>query len=337
MKLQQTETGKHIVKIDATALAKSTCLKKLWHSCIDGYTTPLKSVNIEFGQAFHIFAKELELSKGEILTAVGKAQDYYRGRPMFTSPRKSYLNVEYLTEVCTKYAMEVYPGDIFTTLKHNNRPFVEENFAIPILITDTAEYFLCGTIDRVGFVGREGPLSFLDYKTTGKSKAGAREYFYKYEMLPQMLCYAWALRKIVKEYPEHPFASYMGPNDIPSAYIQGVFISSGSKIEFDRSPRIEITDSKLDEWFSYLICLIDDIDIFLKYRATPNREGLLNGSCAEGWDLCAFFGACNAPDEVAEKRILEQNFMTVEYDPLNFSKKDEMLNKMIAQTQYETK
>ena len=72
------DTGKYIVRIDATSMRHTVCFRKFWLSSMCGYRTPLMANDIEFGLAFHIFMKELETSSAYILaSSLEKAQDYF--------------------------------------------------------------------------------------------------------------------------------------------------------------------------------------------------------------------------------------------------------------------
>jgi len=326
MNLQKTETGKFIIKLDATAFARSVCFRKFWLSTIDGYRPALWPIDIEFGNSFHIFSKELEISNGDLIKSIIPAQKYFQETPMLSKGlSKSFLNVEYLTEVCTKYFNEVYHNDPFVTFRYEGKAFVEMNFAIPIETTELAEYVLCGTIDRIGTVGKQGPLAFLDYKSTGKYAKSATEYFARYLFNTQIITYAFALTHIVNHFPDHPLAILKAY--IPCAFIQGIFIPSGSTIEFKRSNMIQPTLTQLDMWREELYKLIHKIDAALKEIKNLDgyyvpAEGLFSGACIQGFTPCEYHGSCCAPDPRASEWILKNNFLSTSYNPLRFNDKN---------------
>ena len=311
------DTGKYIVRIDATSTRYSVCFRKFWLNTLCGYRTPLMANDIEFGLAFHIFMKELETSNGALAPSLEKAQDYFSTKPQFVKPNKTHLTREYLAEVCVKYATEVYSKDSLKTVKISDQPLVEHNFAIPVAITDYAEYILCGTIDRIVRAGDS--IALLDYKTTGQYAKRAVNFFLEKELSNQLLTYTIALRLLASEYLDTELGELFKHS--PKCLIEGIFIPSGVTIEFKRSRFISFTDEQLDEWMWSLNLLIKKIDAVFSGLGKIDREGMFNGSCTEKFgDLCPFFNACAAPDDRAGAYILNKGFISIPYDPLNFSK-----------------
>lgn len=309
---------KWIVKLDATAISSSTCFKRFWLNTIGGYRDALFPNDMEFGTAFHIFAHEVQRTKGNIPFALGKAQEYYSQQPKFCKEKKEYLTKEYLAQVCTRYWTDVMSKDSLTTVEVNGVPLVEQNFAIPLTVTDSAEYLLGGTIDRIVRTGNSGRVSILDYKSTGKYAKSSDQFFLEKELSTQLLCYTVGARYLgqVAKNPElQTILEYT-----PSCLIEGIFIPSGVTIEFKRSKYITFTQDQISEWMSMLNDLVREIDLVFSGERNLIRDGMFNGACGGGYSLCKYFRVCCCPDAIASQHILNREFVTIQYDPLNHGK-----------------
>jgi hypothetical protein len=314
---RDTKTGKYIVRFDATALRSAVCLLKFWRNVIDGYRSHIHANDIEFGIAFHIFTKELELT-GSLPEAVSKAQDYFRDTPMGIKSNRSYLTIEYLTATCIEWHQKVYLGghNLQPCRDKNSRPTVEQNFAIQILETPTAHYLLQGTID---WVGKHNDVYVIrDYKTTGAYKP--KDYFKQYRLSHQMLTYLYAWKWFVKTYGEtSEFYSQFVHKRI-GVMIDGIFVSSGETRQYAFSDTFFFTDKDLMEYEGELLHLIGRMDQLLANGWIPNRQGLSNGACSGNYGECPFFVGCAAPDEYSAEVLLKREFKQEIYNPLDRDK-----------------
>jgi len=82
-------TNPLILHLDATALGRSSCMRRTYYDVVKGYTSKLKNNDMEFGQAAHLF--KAEIRKGtdiSFLAGLQKAKKYYTTKPMLIKKDK---------------------------------------------------------------------------------------------------------------------------------------------------------------------------------------------------------------------------------------------------------
>lgn len=309
-------TGKYIVMLNASTNRHTTCLRKHYLTNLCGFKKFVEFRDLNFGIAFHIFAKRLPevTSLSNIAVAINPAISYFKETPSLDKSNKTFLTPEYLMEVCLAYYKEVYTKDNFQILRDkDNNPLVEQTFAIKICESETAIYLLCGTIDKIGKVGTNGAYVIRDYKTTGNYKS--EDFFTKYLLSHQLLTYLYAIKELGMLYP-NGLLGEISKTQV-GVQIESIHVPSSVKINFDKSPVMFYDLDRLIEYRRVLEELILVIDMHLKAEKLPIRQGLFNGECQGNYgSLCMFYSACNAPDMTAFEMILKNKFKQESYDPL---------------------
>lgn len=306
--------NKQIIRIDASSLKWSYCMRLFYLSAVEGYKTPLSNNDTEFGSAFHAFKNTLTQT-GDLVSSLVAAKEYY-SRPMNVKKTKSYLTLSYLLSVCQDYVSHWENREEFETVKFNGKPLSELRFSIPYYTDDSVEIKLCGTIDDI-CKHKMGCYAIRDFKTT--SVGDIDEYFAGYELSTQLMVYYMAVKFYAELYPDSIWSEICRTNF--ACFIDGVFTRGKDKpAEFKRSNMIFFSQEKVLEFNSMLTEKCKIISKMIQQIKDPNdlppREGLLNGSCHTIFGPCKFFRVCAAPDEIAGRYILNNNFTQKEYNPL---------------------
>ena len=306
---------KKLIIVDASALATSSCMLRFYNIVCEGYSSKLNNNDIEFGTAFHKFRASWRTHK-DIVKALSIARNYYRDTEMIVKSNKLYLTDTFLQRVCLEYSTK-YEKDTFEPieLEVNNKKeiMLELRFALPFYIDDEIEVLVAGTIDEVG-KWRGGIYCICDAKTT--SQWDIEKFFKKYYLDPQLLFYRWIFRKYAQTYPSSIYAKIENESEV-GIFIDGIFYKGkDQEIIFRRSNVFRFSDDILKEFESLVTDKIMSLVNYLKFKQTPPREGIINGSCETKYDSCRFFHVCNAPDEESRKAILDFNFKKDFYNPL---------------------
>jgi hypothetical protein len=302
---------KPTILIDASALKRSHCGRKLHYTVVEGYRKAINSVDIEYGTAFHKFAEQLEHDPENIAKALKHAKDHLTNTPYVESPRKKHYNTQHLMATCLGF-QEWRTSDSLQVLKDKaGVPLVECKFAYPYRSTPEVDILLSGTIDFIGQM-KQGVYCIQDYKTT--SSYDPKEYFSGYRNDPQLMMYYLQIKRLAHDYPDSVFADMIAKG--VGCFIMGVFISSSKPTEYIRS---ELMMFKPDEIEEFEFMLASTVDLFLEwYPKLPPREGRINGTCVAKYGKCEYFDVCAAPDSRAGEFILNRNFIKKQYNPLTF-------------------
>ncbi len=192
-------------------------------------------------------------------------------------------------------------------------PLVELKFCLKYKETDTVIILLAGTIDDI--CKWNEAYIIRDYKTT--SVWDHDEYFRSYELSCQLMFYRFILNLYGQQYPDSVLATIAKGR--VGAMIRGVFIKSGKDVPTFKDSQVFIyKDREMTEFKTLLDTLINRIIQMLDNKATPLREGMLNGACETVYGKCGFFSSCSAIDEIAGQHYLRHNFLQKPYDPLSF-------------------
>lgn len=314
---------KKIIMLNASALRISHCKRRLHHVVIDGYRSKLNSAAIEFGSAFHLCPKVVYQTKGNIGAGVNAARVYFRDTPSVQNPKKKFLNDFMLSKACQDWFMsDLGPeADQFEILRDvEDNALVESTFAIPYYAGDNVEVILCGTIDKIVVHRQSKLICEGDFKTT--TSWDELEYLRGYVLNTQRYFYNIALRHMITNSAEGSVLHAFKGKDVGS-FVDGIFIKSGGDTVCKRSS-VEIpTEKQRAEYERLLTNLCKWFDTTYNYDPsvvdyTPDREGLLNGTCKTGF-TCDFFDACACNDSVASEHVLRRNFIQVPYNPLSRS------------------
>lgn len=310
--------SKLILRIDASALKESSCLRRFYWNVVDGYRTSINTNDIEFGSAFHEFVKVLKENPDRYDLATQAAKERY-SVPMETKGGKGYMTMTYLVETCMRFWQQWVEKDNYKTIVGpDGKPLVELKFSYPYYADDQVEVLLCGTIDDI--CERNGSYAIRDYKTTSVGKRD--QYLAGYELSAQLLFYRLILSYYAKTYPESLFAKLHREN--AACFIDAIFLQGASKPpEFARSPIFNFPQAQLDEFEQLVNKRILDLVTYVKAQQLPMREGMINGACQTVYGACKFFGACVQKDEIGRQHILNRYFIQREYNPLKFGAEHE--------------
>jgi hypothetical protein len=308
---------KLIIRLNASAVGKSSCLLCLYNTVVLGHTSKYIPNDIHYGSCFHAFKETLVKMKNDTL-AIQAAVKLWNGQEnLIIKPDKKYLDGHHLVQTCIKYLARFGVSrelDNFETLDLSGSPLVEQKFGIPYYVDDEVEVLLMGTIDEIGKFKNNGCYAFGDEKTT--ASWDKRKYLASYELSSQLLFYYNALRWFGDHYPDSIFAKIT--NDKLGAFINGVFVGANKDTEFQRSDVIFFNQGQLVEFRRELDKLIARLLVHVKSGKRPDRQGLLNGACNSHKFPCNYIAACKMAREEDYEAVLAKNFVQREYNPLNF-------------------
>ncbi len=304
---------KLIIRIDASALKESSCMRRFYWNTIGGYRSKLNTNDIEFGSAFHEFVKVMKQQPDNYAAAVKAAQDRYKV-PMEMKSQKQYMNATYLTNLCISFWQEWVAKDDFETIVRNGNPLVELKFSYPYYADDKVEVLLCGTIDDI-CKHKHGTYALRDYKTT--SVYDSTQYLSAYLLSPQLMFYKMIVDYYGRTYPNSLFGELSQKNI--ACFIDGVFLAGASKPPtFKRSDVFIFNARQMAEFEQLVHKQVMSLVEYVKSEVLPIREGMINGACQTVYGKCKYFNACIQSDELGTQLTLNRHFIQVEYNPLKF-------------------
>lgn len=308
-----------ILKVDASAIKESSCRYRFFNNVVLGKRKKLNTISVEWGQAFHTFRKIFRSDpKNGLAIGVTKAVEYFENVKYESDYKKKYMeDITYLMRACSQYGV-TYLTDDYKPALNNGEPLIERTFAFPYIIEPDIHVFLCGTMDEIALSPR-GRTTIIDCKTT--SLWDVKEYLAGYLLNPQMAFYAYALKVYAENYPDTIWGT-LGKNGC-AIMIDGIFCQGKDKILFERSDPITISEQVLSEFAIELEKTIRDLMVmtrqyYSREGTIPTRNGLVNGACETKYGKCGYLYPCQAPNERARMVLLERDFITKPYDPLNF-------------------
>lgn len=323
---QLPATNKIQLRFDASSLTKSSCLLRWKRIVIDGITEREKYNDTFYGSAFHKFVASMYETNGDFSVSIKAAVEVFN-RHNTVRKGKYHLDQVHLQKTCIDYWQHFQSKDDFEIFSINGKPAVEVDFHILYYEDDQYQVYLDGTIDKLGKF-KNGMPAFGDYKThslfSAVTKAGNTRYvdeniktFMKqFELSVQLNFYYFILKWESLNHPTSALGSIF--NGKFGAFIDGVFLSTKDPTKFIRSD--VITNFNYEE-FKYLVDLrvkqLIQLTTAVEYTT---RDGLINGACVDGKYTCPFHGVCNCTDEVARKMMLQNNFITKPFNPLEYSK-----------------
>jgi len=313
---------KLIILLDASALKHLACPLKFYRTLLMGYRKQVNSVDIVYGQAFHLFVQTMVNTNGSYPEAIKKAVDLFNNTPYTEKATKKWMTPHHLTKTCMDY-WEHYNGtrkDEWQTLRVEGKALTELKFAtLPYYEDERVSIILAGTIDDI--CKREGGCyAIRDYKTT--SSWNADEYLRDYILSPQLIFYVFVLYWYAKTYPDSIYSQITREGRV-AAFIDGIFLKSGAtsatsaQTKFQRSEMFFFTDRDL-KYFGEMLDNVVVPKILAMLDREPYPEGRLNGACNIVYGHCDYFNACAAPDRQATEAIIRNEFITKPYNPLQF-------------------
>lgn len=308
------------IYLDASVLKQSACARLFYLSLLKGYRTKLNPIVIEFGSAFHLFAKLQAQQPDQFRYNIQQAMKYLRETPSIPDPKKKYFTEGYLATVCNTW-YTYHEQDSFSILKDNDgTPLVEMKFRIPFYEDEFVVIYLTGTIDKVCVHRTSKMLCVGDYKTTGMWDA--EEYLKQYDLSGQLAIYTIALHHhIEKATVESVLYNYKHLNI--GAFIEGIFLKGDNTCSVQKSDVRQAAEMNIEEAKELLRTYCNQISLFCQFDSIPMREGIFNGACNLVFGPCKFFDYCAATSSHAAESVLQRNFISVQYNPLDFSGKGE--------------
>lgn len=307
---------KQLIKLNASGLKTSTCMRNFWYVCVEGYKTERTAAKMVYGIAVHKYIDTMFRTQGHI----GKARDaaLIAFRKPKTQERKSaHMNDEnHLMATCYSLWEDYIAKDSAqTVLMPDGKPATELTFSIPYYEDEFIIVTLEGTIDRLIKI-KGGCFAVDDWKTT--SSWDASSYLEKYSMSHQLRFYVFALKLMAEKAPESMLGKIGAMN--VGACIDGIFLKpKACDNTYQRSRVFQFND--LDEVRQALDIKIQQISKMVwATKLTgmmPPKDGLVNGSCEGRWDLCNFWGVCACQSNEIGKVLLARDFVKKEYNPLN--------------------
>lgn len=309
--------SKKIISVSASSLKNSACMLCFYRNVVMGYKHKVSSVELEFGKALHLFLQTMCLNGGDFGKAMWAAREMFEAAKYSVNSKKRYLDSNYLTNACLTVWNEVKNQEFDILLGADGKPAVEVTFDNVYYEDDYIEVHLRGIIDRLGKV-RGGVFATRDYKTS--SSHDPEQYFRGYELSTQLKFYYLNMKLYAEKNPDSLIAE-MCKRPVAS-FIDGIFTNGKDKISFEASRPFFFNDDEMLLYRKMLDAKIQNLISFVKSEIEPWPEGILTDLCARPENgttayRCSYFNACAAPDKIAAKHILNNDFTAKPYEPLN--------------------
>jgi hypothetical protein len=290
-----------------------------------GFSEPKIGNDIVYGSAWHVFREQLALGDGtdkSIMIACDYLSKQLASPQVYIKKLKEWMTPSHLMGVCMKYiknyGVDKSFGDFEYLKSPSEKKLVEQTFSIPLVETAKVVVLLQGTIDEIGIFSNSKCHAFGDDKTTGSYQVD--DYLSSYEMKPQLLTYAWAIRWMAEHGEKDNILAQFCKERV-GGFINGIFLNKDvEKVTFQRSKIFWFNDERLAFYENH----IKGIAVFIAKaylgEIEPFKQGIINGTCSGNYGRCMYWAACNAPDSTAEQAILDYHFKPKEYTPLAFRK-----------------
>ena len=300
--------------IDASSLRHSACIMAFYNTVVRGARSPVNSSDIEFGSAFHI-GKKVFAETGDEDMAIGRAVKYFNTTPMYVKPKKTWLDVGYLTSTIQSHNAQ-YAIDEYEIVRdpHTGQPLVEQRFAYPYKVYPdyNIEVLLCGTIDEICRNTIADFYAIKDYKTTSTwDRSG---YLNSYVLSCQLMFYKYALESYARIFPDSIIGKVAGRPI--GAFIDGIFLSATKGSTFERSNVFFYPADQMEEFEKGLAAAIERLVEVVAGKQGLFREGMMNGSCEKVYGPCTYFKVCSEPMQEMRESAIANEFMCVPYNPL---------------------
>jgi len=304
---QDKETGRYILRYDASLHSKSNCYMYVWNRLFLGLTTEHKDFKMEYGTAFHKALAHWYRGNHNPEQCIALAVAHYA--PV-TVPTSDWRSLAHLVNCLMQYFEHYGSGDTLVAGRIGTEYLVEKNFAYPFYRTDTTELLLCGTIDLKGECMNRHVI--CDHKTTSMSQ-NPTGYLAKADPSAQLLTYA-------------TINSLLFPTEPPiGVMLNGIFLNRTNKNVFQRSDLIEPTEWQLRHHKNALIGkakeIISRFESVLASKPGEDPAELFPPNftcCSAEYGMCEFVPMCRCLDADSRAAIASSNFVSKKYDPLQF-------------------
>ena len=316
-----------LLNASAIKSAKGCTLKLV--RILQGYHEQIRWNDTEFGSAGHVGIETYEKTKDADLATLKAMSAFKKASkdPNFkVRNKKDWLTRSYLAAVMEAFYHAREQGE-FSEYKPIDTTtqglLVEKTFKIPFYKGDCVDISLCGTIDSIERIGRDGIYLAADYKFT--SQWNIWGFLNGFRLSPQLLFYITALRLLAEKYPDSIFAEIAKARI--GGQIRGIFLKSDLSVTCKASDVWQFREEDLEAFRVQLNLLC--LNIALYYRdikdeesTTWSKSGLITNACEGVYGYpCMFLEACSVPER-AEKYELKK-IPRKEYNPLSFRKEEE--------------
>jgi len=305
------------IMIDASCMKSAGCSLRWFNQVVLGYRTPVNTVQIEIGQAFHKFRAHFRVHGLEGFgDAVQLAVEYFKKVKYTVPSHKKYMTEDYLVAMCGEYAT-TYSNDKLKPVPVEDDYAIELPFCLPYYVDDTLEVLLSGTMDEVSQLD-QSVYVITDCKVT--SLWDIDEFLDDFLLSGQLLFYRYIVSLYGKEFPDTILGDISRSN--PCLLIDCVNTKGKAEIKCVRSKPWMVSEQTLIEYEMLLHKKIKEFIGIVKYwQATgvePAREGMLTDVCDGKYAKCAFFTSCCMPEGEGRKMWLDSRLIKRAYNPMEF-------------------
>lgn len=305
------------ILLDPSASKSAVCARKLYNTVVHGWRERGTNNDLIFGTGFHHW--RAALSRGESAKeAQLKALAVFDSPGLVWKEKKEWLNKEYLRATIAHDFASLQERPLEPAIKFADGSLaIEHAWSIPFYRTASVEVILCGTIDRLIELP-SGIICIADYKTT--ASWGSHSYYLNgYRNSSQLMFYAWALKRLVKDIPEATKYKNLNVERI-AARIDAVFVGKDKTPSFESSDVMVLDEGRFMDFELSLRKQVKELAEYVEAGYAP-RTGFYNGACDHGFpDKCPFYYACGASDPSIERQVLERTFVQREHNPLAYQK-----------------
>jgi hypothetical protein len=313
-----------IVRIDASSLKESNCLRRLYWRVVEGYRAKGGvGIELHYGTCFHKFAELIARGIAPV-DAMRETQEDFCAVNTIDKYGKDYLNVAHLTRTCLAYLKQLeQTSDWFNAPSVINtpdgQPMVECKFSIPLVKHGDIEFLLQGTIDRITRMPN-GCIILEDFKTTASKDPAA--YFKGFKMGPQLQVYSLVLRMLAEAAPDGPYGKLLRDNPQIGCRIKGIFYDPKKETVCQASDMFFYSEDELSRFHNWLLSKCQLIADYQRYDWIPSPEGSYNDTCRSSFgSYCSFFDICHNESKLGKggvEAMLTSHFEKKEYRPLEF-------------------
>jgi len=308
------------LKVSATALGKSPCIRNLMWTIRDGYKEEFMPAKMVYGIAVHKFV-DVMYKTGNVASAFSAAKKAF-DLPKLDDRKSLHLSDQkHMITTCANLWNDFIQSDYnFEVVVIDGVPLTEQTFSMDSFYEDEfVSIDIQGTLDKIGkFKG--GCYAIGDWKTT--SAWDTKSYFTRYDLARQLFIYRLAMLHASKTNPESTLGR-IGKSNM-GCFIDAIFLkpdANDNKVIRSDVDYKTATDMQRFEAELKFQCKL--ISYRLQRAATEHpdylpKEGIVNGTCESKWGLCSFWNVCVADDAVA-KVLLSRDFIQKPFNPLDYN------------------
>lgn len=307
--VEQTPSGKYILRYNASLLKESNCLRKVWFILFRGLVPSDgdRDFKMDYGTAFHKALRHY-YAGGSLDQCIKQAFDYYSKS---TIPESDWRSTSHLINCIMQYAAHwKRAGDLLVPdMAPNGEPMLEISFQYPFYSTPTTDVLLSGTIDFKGTYANAFKV-IVDHKAT--SLLQKEIYLNSYVQSPQLMTY-----KMIYE--------MLFPGEQVQCLINGIFLKSSNKNDFMRSQLIDFTAHQItqhrDHLYDTVRVVVDKFEEWLHTKTDKEVNRLFRENytcCDQKYGMCQYLPICMASTSEDQEGIIETSYAKRIYDPSKF-------------------